>query len=142
VEFFVTVGYVGRSPYASGTAGTFVAAVMISLLPGTAAVLPLFMISTLLGLFLCRPAIEILGSKDPQAFVLDEFAGFALAVLFLPKTWPVMIAAFALFRFFDTLKPLGIRKLDQLNHPTSIMWDDLLAGLYTNLILQTILRLT
>ena len=41
-----------------------------------------------------------------------------------------MIAAFALFRFFDILKPLGIRKMEKLPGGYGIMADDILSGIY------------
>ena len=39
--------------------------------------------------------------------------------------------AFALFRFFDILKPLGIRQMERLPRGTGVMMDDVLAGVYS-----------
>ena len=139
--FLATVAYVGRIPQGAGTAGSAVAAGLALWAGRPECVLYLFIISTFIGLAICRPSVQLLGSKDPQAFVLDEFAGMLTALLFLPIRWEVVLAAFILFRFFDIVKPLGIRRLDRWDHPMSIMADDLLAGIYTNLILQVGVRL-
>jgi len=42
------------------------------------------------------------------------------------------------FFFFDIAKPLYIRKMEQLNGGWGVMMDDMLAGLYSNLVLQVI----
>jgi phosphatidylglycerophosphatase A len=43
-----------------------------------------------------------------------------------------------LFRFFDIAKPLYIRKMEELNGGWGVMMDDVLAGVYANLILQLV----
>ncbi len=73
--------------------------------------------------------------------VIDEFAGQFLALLALPPTWPVLLAGFVLFRLFDIMKPPPARRLEALPGATGIMADDLLAGLYANLLLQLAIRL-
>lgn len=97
-------------------------------------------ITSFAGLVLARPAREHFGVKDPQKFVIDETAGQLLALVALPLTWPVLVAAFALFRLFDIFKPLGIRRIDRWDHPSGIVLDDLAAGLAANLILQALVR--
>ena len=142
IIFLVTVGYVGRLPKGPGTAGSLVAVIVILVLAHPVWIGMAFVVSALLGLWLCKPAVHHLGEADPQSFVLDEFAGMMTAMLFLPIRPELVIAAFFLFRFFDIVKPLGIRKLERIHHPMSIMLDDLLAGVYTNLILQSFLYFT
>ncbi len=96
---------------------------------------------TVIGLALARPAQAHFGVKDPQAFVLDETAGQLVAFIFLPPSAAVLGIGFVLFRFFDILKPLGIRKIDRMGHPSTIVLDDLAAGLAANLIIQVLVRL-
>ena len=136
IKACVTLGFVGYVPRAPGTAGTLIAAAVYYALPWHYSAEAMFLIASILGLLLARPAIRIMNSRDPQVFVLDEFAGFMTAMLFLPKTGVIILAGFVIFRILDTLKPLGIRKLDAMNHPQAVMWDDLLAGAYTNLTLR------
>ena len=51
----------------------------------------------------------------------------------------IFICAFALFRFFDILKPWPISWADQISSPFGVMFDDVLAGLYAALSLSIIL---
>jgi phosphatidylglycerophosphatase A len=45
-----------------------------------------------------------------------------------PGLW-IIVAAFFAFRFFDIFKP-GIHWIEERGWPGTIVWDDLLAGLY------------
>ena len=59
--------------------------------------------------------------------------GMLASVVFLAFLFagsPAELAAFALFRFFDILKPLGIRKMEKLPGGYGIMADDILSGIY------------
>ena len=49
---------------------------------------------------------------------------------------PYILFAFLLFRFFDIFKPLGIRKMEQLEGGIGVMADDILAGIYSFLLLM------
>jgi phosphatidylglycerophosphatase A len=68
-------------------------------------------------------------AEDPREVVLDEVAGMALALAVAgPGLW-IIVAAFFAFRFFDIFKP-GIHWIEERGWPGTIVWDDLLAGLY------------
>jgi phosphatidylglycerophosphatase A len=68
-------------------------------------------------------------AEDPREVVLDEVAGMALALAIAgPGFWTVAAAFFA-FRFFDIFKP-GIHWIEERGWPGTIVWDDLLAGVY------------
>ena len=95
---------------------------------------------SLIGLAICKPAEEAFQAKDPGAFVLDEVAGMMVSLVWLPRNWMIFSAAFLLFRILDVLKPGPIRKIQNSKTPTSIMWDDLLAGAFVNIFLQIIVR--
>lgn len=99
------------------------------------------------SLFIFTVAITVLGifdgdevepdwGKDSSRVVIDEVAGMLVTMLFLPHNLYLLIAGFVLFRFFDILKPLGIRKLEVLPGGTGVMLDDVLAGVYGNVVLQ------
>ena len=75
--------------------------------------------------------------KDNKHIVIDEFIGYLVSIMFLPLTIGYVISAFFLFRIFDILKPPPIRNLEKvLSGGIGIMLDDLLAGIFTNIILQ------
>ncbi|HMH34477.1 MAG TPA: phosphatidylglycerophosphatase A, partial [Puia sp.] len=81
---------------------------------------------------------EGIWGKDNQRIVIDEWAGMCVALLWIPLFPRYILPAFLLFRFFDIVKPLFIKKLEQLPGGWGVMFDDLLAGLYTNLLLQLV----
>ena len=75
--------------------------------------------------------------KDPSKVVVDEMVGVWIALLAVPvgNVWYILFA-FLLFRFFDIFKPLGIRKMEQLEGGIGVMADDILAGIYSFLLLM------
>jgi phosphatidylglycerophosphatase A len=95
-------------------------------------------------------AIAHFGDEDPHPFVLDEFAGQWVALLILPigyhaSGWAVACTAglaFLLFRVFDVIKPPPARQAEHLPAGWGILTDDLVAGLYANLVGQLVWRLT
>src|ERR1700749_4971707 len=95
---------------------------------------------TLLGIWSSNVVSSIWG-KDPARVVIDEVAGMCISLLFVPVTIKYVIVALILFRFFDIVKPLFIRKLEKLPSGWGIMLDDVLAGVYANIVLQIVLLL-
>lgn len=94
---------------------------------------------TLIGVWASAAVVPAWG-KDPARVVIDEVAGMCISLLFLPVAIKYVLCALALFRFFDILKPLFIRKLEQLPGGWGIMMDDVLAGVYANIILAAMVR--
>ena len=82
--------------------------------------------------------VEILWGKDHNRVVIDEVAGMCITLLFLPVSINYIVMGFVLFRFFDIVKPLFIRKLEVLKGGWGVMLDDIIAGIYSNLVLQII----
>jgi len=122
----------GYSPVAPGTAGSLVTAVAIWLLPFN----PMRMAITLgvvilVGLWAGSRVERVLGRKDPGLIVIDEVAGMFCSMLLLPRTIPVLATAFLLFRLFDVWKPFPARESQALTGGMGVMVDDLIAGLYT-----------
>ena len=79
--------------------------------------------------------------KDNYRIVIDEVAGMCCTLLFIPVRWPYLLIGLILFRFFDIAKPLYIRRLEGWKGGWGVMMDDVLAGVYSNLILQVLVRL-
>ena len=80
--------------------------------------------------------VEPLWGEDSPRVVIDEIAGMCISLLFLPVTSATVLAAFVLFRVFDIAKPLYIRRAESIPGGWGVMADDLLAGIYANVILQ------
>ena len=123
---------VGLVPLAPGTAASAVVAVAYGLgLHGLSR--PLYAILVALLFFAGKISAERyaaeLGSPDPGRIVVDEVCGQLVALAAMPAGWLAAAVAFALFRFFDIIKPWPIRKLERLPGGWGIMADDVGAGL-------------
>jgi phosphatidylglycerophosphatase A len=86
------------------------------------------------------------GRKDPRQCVIDEWAGQAVSLLFLPlaaggSVWVPVVVAFLAFRAMDIIKPSPARRLEHLPFGWGVLLDDLVAGVYANVISQLILRI-
>ncbi len=127
----------GYSPFAPGTAGTIVAIPIAMLMPGGFFAQALFLAVVIkLAVWSADAAAPAFGLKDPGQIVVDEIAGYLLAVAMLPAGWPLWVAGFVAFRLFDILKPPPCRRLEALPGGIGIVADDLMAGLYANLSLR------
>ncbi|MCF6402820.1 phosphatidylglycerophosphatase A [Chitinophaga filiformis] len=92
---------------------------------------------TLLGVW-SGTEVEPHWGKDDKKVVIDEVSGMCFSLLFLPVTPGYVLAGLVLFRFFDIRKPLLIRRTEQLPGGFGVMMDDVVAGVYTNLLLQIV----
>ncbi len=93
------------------------------------------LVITLLGIYVGNQ-VEPDWGKDSYRVVIDEVAGMLVSLLFVPQRTELLIAGLVLFRFFDMVKPLYIRKMEDLPGGTGVMMDDVLAGVYSNILLQ------
>ena len=135
---------VGYSPVAPGTLGTLVAIPIYYFLSEIPS--PLYEITLIsfifLSVWISEKAEIFFGKKDDQRIVIDEIIGFLITMLWVPKTVPLIIIGFFLFRFFDILKPFPIRRLEKgLKGGYGVVLDDVVAGVYANIILHLIGRI-
>ena len=131
-----TVGGVGRAPLAPGTAASALTVLVLWLLAPSSIVLVVLLLSvTAVGTWASGEAERSLGGKDPGAIVVDEVAGMTLSVLAVPLTPAVMLVGFLLFRVFDVAKPFPAGVSQRLPGGIGVMVDDLIAGLYTFVLL-------
>ena len=116
---------------ASGTVGSLVTLIALWLIPFTTlALLVTLAIVTLVGIWAGSRVERAIDAKDPGIIVIDEVAGMLVSVLFLPRTIPVLVTAFLLFRLFDIWKPFPARQLQEMHGGVGVMLDDLIAGAY------------
>lgn len=140
---FATAFGLGYSLKAPGTMGALggvvVGAVIFEYCPFPNYLLILLIVScTILGAFSSK-LLEKEWGEDPSKIVIDEVVGMWISMLFLPHKWECFVAAFVLFRLFDIYKPFYIRRLESLKNGWGVMMDDVLAGVYSNIILQILL---
>lgn len=129
----------GLAPKAPGTVGTLVALPLYYwMLPlSTSAYLLLTAVLFIVGVGLCAIAARKLGVHDHPAIVFDEIVGFLITMTAVPFSWPMLVAGFVLFRFFDALKPWPISWFDKNVHGGfGIMFDDVLAGIASAAVLH------
>ncbi len=141
LKLILTGGGVGYVPNFPGTTMSLLTVLALGLVGHPGFTVAFFIIVTALGFFLVRSVPFLFQDKDPRPIVIDEAVGMSGALILIPIDPLAYAAAFLLFRFFDSVKPWGIRKIESLHTPQAILWDDLLAAFYTNLIVQIAARL-
>jgi phosphatidylglycerophosphatase A len=85
--------------------------------------------------------VESAWGHDSSKVVIDEVAGMLITLAWAPVELIYALIGFVLFRFFDILKPLGIRKAEDLPGGWGVMGDDVLAGIYAFIVLQVLIYL-
>ena len=129
----VALGFgAGLSPWAPGTLGTLVAIPIALLLRRYAGDIEYVSVLVLLfgiGVWASQVTGRELGQPDHGGIVIDEVVAFLLVLFFTGVTVERIAIAFALFRFFDIVKPPPIRQLDaRMKNGLGVMLDDLLAA--------------
>lgn len=137
----------GYIPFMPGTFGSIAAYGLYLLLPnalyeGMAVWYSLAGLSiiSLIAVYISGKAEKDLGT-DASQIVIDELCGYFVATLFLPKTWLIGLYALVLFRVFDIAKPYPINRSQKLAGGWGVVADDLLAGIYANVLLQILVRI-
>jgi phosphatidylglycerophosphatase A len=139
---FASVCYIGFIPGAPGTYASLLTTLLFFAayrLGGR--ILPDLLLSSvclisMAGILASAEIYRRTDHEDPSYIVIDEVAGQLLTFLFLPVSWMNLILGFLAFRVFDMWKPFPIRKLESLGGGVGVMADDLLAGVYANVLLR------
>lgn len=133
----------GLAPVAPGTFGTVAAVPLVWFFPQTLAAYTLLVIVLFVaGVWFCEHCTKDLGVHDHGAIVFDEWVGYFIAMIAVPRTLSTLVIAFILFRIFDILKPWPIRNIDAKVHGGfGIMIDDVVAGLMACTIVHALINL-
>jgi phosphatidylglycerophosphatase A len=127
---------VGYTPLCPGTASCVVALIIFLLIANPIYFLIFTIISVIIAFLVSSRAEKIYGVKDCKRIVIDDFSGMLIAFLFIPRQFVWVIAAFFLFRMLDMLKIPPADRVEKFSGAKGIVGDDLVAGIYANLILQ------
>ncbi len=95
----------------------------------------------LLGMMFSAEAERIYKRKDAQMIVIDEACGMMLSLFLVPYNFWIMILGFILFRIFDIIKPPPAKAIEKFSGAFGVMFDDIIAAIYTNFILQVVCRI-
>ncbi|MBA2746443.1 MAG: phosphatidylglycerophosphatase A [Flavisolibacter sp.] len=140
ISTFLGIGYIRKG---GGTVAALVFCVAWWLLAPERGFPPVFYLLFAILIFFIglwsSTIVETLWGKDSNKVVIDEVLGMLVSLFMMPVKWPYLLIAFILFRFFDILKPLFIRSAEDLPAGWGVMTDDLLAGIYANIIMQLII---
>jgi phosphatidylglycerophosphatase A len=138
---FIALGFgAGLAPIAPGTFGTLLALPLFWVLAAHLSSTGLLIVLGLMyvaGIWVCERTGRDLGVQDHGAIVWDEVVAFLLVLFFTPPTPVWQAAAFALFRFFDIVKPGPIRYVEaRFGGGFGVMVDDLVAAFLTLVMLS------
>ena len=144
---FITFFKIGKIKFAPGTLASFITCLLFLLFVNLFNIVILLFFTLLIALYsfiAINNSFDSFDSNDPQEIVIDEVVGQMLPLLSVPiyETLYIApkeyycIAAFILFRLFDIWKPFPINYIDiNTEGALGIMLDDMLAGIYTIIIL-------
>ena len=144
-RLIVTFFYIGHAKIAPGSIASIVT-ILIFYFFAKHLISYLFIIIILITSILAFFAVSIytyeLPEKDRSEIVIDEVIGQSIALLPLllfeqtnPPQLFMCIISLLFFRFFDIVKPYPINKFDRMNNTFGVIFDDILAGIFSALLL-------
>ena len=148
--FFLTFFMVGKIKYAPGTVASLITCLLFLLLINIFNIVIIFLITFIIFFYsfvAIYNSFDEFNADDPQEIVIDEVIGQMLPLLAIPiyetlyplPTMYYCVTAFLLFRLFDVWKPYPISYVDNnIKGPLGIMLDDLLASVYSIIVLSVI----
>ena len=133
--------YLGYFPLFPGTIGA-VAGVGLYLLVyrSIIAYIILTFFILILGFLTSGKAEEVFQIRDAGKIVIDEVGGMLIALFMVPFSPLHTLIGFLIFRAIDAWKPYPIGIIERKKGSLGVMGDDILAGIYTNLLLQFVIR--
>jgi len=131
----------GYFPVASGTFGSLIAVLIYWFIPGmnTWYVLLAVCVLAFIPGTIAAERLEKEHGADPSIVVIDEFIGMWIALLGLPRELLPVVLGFFAFRFFDIAKVAPANYFDRRRGGLGIMLDDVVAGIYANLLVRLVL---
>ncbi len=142
--FLATGFYVGYIPIAPGTFGTLAGLPFCLLFAMVSVRTAVFMIVffSAAAVLAAHQAEKYLEKKDSGLIVIDEMVGIAVTFLMIPFTAETAVLGFYIFRILDIVKPYPIKMLEKkIQGGLGVVLDDIVAGIFGNLILRGILVL-
>jgi len=143
--FIATCAYVGYAPVAPGTFGSAIGLAVFYVVRhqrSTTVEVAAIVAPAAVGLWSATEAEHHFGGIDPGPVVIDEVIGMLITLVFIPVNIAGAIVAFFIFRFLDVVKPWPARRLEQLPGGFGVVLDDMMAGVYGNIVMWGLVRLT
>jgi phosphatidylglycerophosphatase A len=144
LAFVILTGLgIGKIKYAPGTFGSLLALPLIILIGKNS--LGLFLVSIILfalAIILLKYTLHTFNNPDPPEVVIDEIIGYSIIYIFIQPTFQTIVIGFFLFRIFDILKIFPIKQCEKLPNGYGIILDDVVAGVFSAIILYLFLFLS
>jgi len=146
-KLITTFFYLGYLPLIPGTFGSVVGLfIYIFLRENLYLLILVHCLIIISGFLLTGETAKLFNRRDPPQIVIDEINGMLISFLGLSAAGAgiaadklTLIAGFVIFRILDAIKPYPANRFHRLRGSLGIMGDDIVAGIYTNLILRLIL---
>ena len=150
-KLIVTFFFIGNAKIAPGTIASLITSLLFYLFAKNFIYhifIIVILVTTLIAFFSISIYTYSLPEKDRSEIVIDEVIGQSIALLpllfFSETTSPdflMCIISLLFFRFFDIVKPYPINKFDKMNNTFGVIFDDILAGIFSAILLTLILNL-
>ena len=139
-KYFATLFGIGFIPLAPGTFGSLFAILIWYVFIDLFSIfyfIALFLFILSVSFYLTDIYLDNYKKKDPSEVIVDEFLGQSIPLLFIVNfnIYEVLIA-FVTFRFFDIYKIYPINKIEDLKGSYGVILDDIVAGIYSLIILM------
>jgi len=133
--------FIGYLPFIPGTFGSLAGVGIFYLYgPDKAGYFIALFFLLLLGFLTSGRAERLLARKDPPCIVIDEVCGMMIALSFIPPDTRLVVLGFIFFRIFDMLKIYPASRMQHFKGSLGVMADDIVAGIYANILLQLIIK--
>ena len=139
ILFSATGAGSGRAPFAPGTFGTLAGIPVVLLFLVIPPSMQVFftLVVVLFAIWVSDRAEKLIGQKDPGCIVIDEIAGFTVAMAGIHVSVLSVVSGFLIFRVFDIIKPFPVRFFERNFHGgAGVVLDDVAAGLFSTILLQ------
>ncbi|RMF92820.1 MAG: phosphatidylglycerophosphatase A [Candidatus Schekmanbacteria bacterium] len=142
IILFVSFFYLGYAPIVPGTFGSLGGLAIYYFIDDLS---PFFFIAIVSVLFVAgsiaaTKAEEYYGRKDSSEIVIDEVVGMLITLFLIPFSLKNLIVGFVVFRIMDIIKPFPGRAVERIKGGTGVMLDDVVAGIYGNILMQVFIR--
>ena len=139
-KYFTTLFGIGFIPIAPGTFGSLFAILIWYLFINFFSIfyfIILFLFVLSVSFYFTNIYLDNYKKKDPSEVIVDEFLGQSIPLLFIVNLniYEVLIV-FVTFRFFDIYKIYPINKIEDLKGSYGVILDDIVAGIYSLIILM------
>ena len=139
-KYFATLFGIGFIPLAPGTFGSLFSILIWYVFIDLFSIfyfIALFLFVLSVSFYLTDIYLDNYKKKDPSEVIVDEFLGQSIPLLFIVNfnIYEVLIA-FVTFRFFDIYKIYPINKMEDLKGSYGVILDDIVAGIYSLIILM------